>query len=78
MTIQMRQDLADEGYTIPAFDDVLPDDEYVGEHYISAHELQGATLEGNAPDDSDNRYWYTRLRLADGRLLYFIGIDLDF
>jgi hypothetical protein len=78
MMAQMRADLARDGVTIPAFDDVREGDVYVGKHYIGADELDGAVLEGNAQDDNDPRYNYTRLRLGDGRLLYFIGVDLDF
>ncbi len=78
MKAMMREDLATDGVAIPAFEDVLEGDEYVGEHYIMADELQGAVLDGNSQDCDDARYNYTRLRLTDGRLLYFIGSDLDF
>lgn len=78
MQAMMRADLAQDGVAIPAFEDVQEDDQYVGEHYIVSEELQGSVLEGNAEYADDPRYNYTRLRLKDGRLLYFIGIDLDF
>lgn len=78
MKVRMRDDLAQDGLAIPAFDDVLEYEQYVGEHYIGAEELIGAELEGNAEDSDDPRYNYTRLRLKDNRLLYFIGVDLDF
>ena len=79
LEITMRKDLAQEGLAIPAFDDILASaPHYVGEHYIGEEELIGAELEGNTEDDTDPRYDYTRLRLKDGRLLYFIGVDLDF
>ena len=74
----MRDDLAKDGLAIPAFDDVLKHEHYVGEHYIGANELIGAKLEGNTKNCDDPRYNYTRLRLKDKRLLYFIGVDLDF
>ena len=78
MKAKMRDDLAMDGLSIPAFDDVLEHEHYVGEHYISAIELIGARLEGNTKNYDDPRYNYTRLRLKDKRLLYFIGADLDF
>ena len=78
MNAKMRSDLAMDGLSIPAFDDVLKYEHYVGDHYISAEELIGAKLEGNTENCDDPRYNYTRLRLKDKRLLYFIGVDLDF
>jgi hypothetical protein len=78
MKIQMRHDLAEDGLAIPAFEDVLEHEQYVGEHYISDEELIGAKLEGNTENCDDPRYNYTRLRLRDNRLLYFVGVDLDF
>jgi hypothetical protein len=74
----MRKDLAQDNMAVPAFDDVLEYEQYVGEHYISADELVDARLEGNTHDSDDPRYNYARLRLRDSRLLYFIGVDLDF
>ena len=78
MKVQMRHDLAEDGLAIPAFEDVLEHEQYVGEHYIGAEELIGAKLEGNTENCDDPRYNYTRLRLRDNRLLYFVGVDLDF
>ena len=78
LEITMRKDLAEDGLAVPAFDDIDADGNYVGEYYITAEALLGAELEGNTEDDKHPRYDYTRLRLRDGRLLYFIGVDLDF
>jgi len=78
MRARMRNDLAMDGLAIPAFDDVLENEHYVGDHYIGAEELIGAKLEGNTENCDDPRYNYTRLRLKDNRLLYFVGVDLDF
>ena len=78
LIITMRKDLAEDDLAVPAFDDIDADGHYVGEHYIGEEEIIGAKLEGNAEDDTDPRHDYTRLRLRDGRLLYFIGVDLDF
>ena len=78
MKVRMRDDLAEDGLAIPAFDDVLEYEHCVGNHYIGAEELIGAELEGNTEDSDDPRYNYTRLRLKDNRLLYFVGVDLDF
>ena len=78
MKVRMRDDLAEDGLAIPAFDDVLEYEQCVGNHYIGDEELIGAELEGNTDNCDDPRYNYTRLRLKDNRLLYFIGVDLDF
>ena len=78
MKVRMRDDLAEDGLAIPAFDDVNDYEQCVGNHYIGAEELIGAELEGNTDNCDDPRYNYTRLRLKDNRLLYFIGVDLDF
>jgi hypothetical protein len=78
LEITMRKDLAEDGLAVPAFDDIDDNGDYVGKHYITEEELLGAELEGNTEDDKHPRYDYTRLRLRDGRLLYFIGVDLDF
>ena len=78
MKARMRDDLAMDGLAIPAFDDVLEYEHYVGDYYIGAEELIGAKLEGNTENCDDPCYNYTRLRLKDNRLLYFIGVDLDF
>ena len=78
MKARMRDDLAKDGIAILAFEDVIEGEQYVGEHYIGAEELVGAELEGNTENCDDPRYNYTRLRLSDNRLLYFIGVDLDF
>lgn len=76
--IAMRKDLAEGRMAIPAFDDINANGHYVGEYFIGEEEIVGAELEGNTEDHTDPRYNYTRLRLKDGRLLYFIGVDLDF
>jgi len=78
MKVRMRDDLAKDGLAIPAFEDVLEHEHHVGKHYIGAEELVGAKLEGNTENCDDPRYNYTRLRLSDDRLLYFVGVDLDF
>ena len=78
MKVRMRDDLAEDGLAIPAFDDVLEYEQCIGNHYIGAEELIGAELEGNTENCDDPRYNYTRLRIKDNRLLYFIGVDLDF
>ena len=41
LEITMRKDLAQEGLAIPAFDDIDPHGDYVGEYYINEEELIG-------------------------------------
>ena len=75
-TIRMRDDLAEEGLSVPASTTFSDYDTLDDDLYITAQELEGATL-GDDPTDPDNHaFWY--IKLKDGRSLYFIGADLDF
>jgi hypothetical protein len=75
MKVRMRDDLAEQGITIPAgmchrnYDDLL----YV--EYISAEELIGAE-EYDTGEDPDS-HAFCPVKLKDGRWYYFVGIDLD-
>ena len=74
--IRMRDDLAEEGLSVPASTTFSDYDTLDDDLYITAQELEGATL-GDDPTDPDNHaFWY--IKLKDGRSLYFIGADLDF
>jgi hypothetical protein len=75
-TIRMRNDLAEEGLSIPASTTFSNYDTLDDDLYITAQELEGAT-QGNDPANSDN-HPFCYLTLKDGRSLYFISADLDF
>jgi hypothetical protein len=74
--IQMRHDLAEEGYSVPASRTFSNYDTLDDDLYISADELKGATFGDDPADPDDHPFCY--LQLKDGRSLYFIGADLDF
>ncbi len=74
--IQMRHDLAEEGYSVPASRTFSNYDTLDDDLYISAEELEGATFGDDPADPDDHPFCY--LQLKDGRCLYFIGADLDF
>ena len=73
----MRADLAAEGLVIPAFDDVDDKADYHGLQAITAAEIAGAIPEGDCDDETHPRSVYRRLRLKDGRLLYFVNADIQ-
>ena len=74
--IQMRHDLAQEGYSVPASRTFSNYDTLDDDLYISAKELEGATYADDPADPDDHPFCY--LELKDGRCLYFISADLDF
>lgn len=73
----MRDDLAEEGYSVPAFDDVTEDFKQVAVTYLTAKDLIGAKVADGNDDDTHPRYEYNYIELADGRKFYMIGVDLD-
>ena len=74
--IQMRHDLAQEGYSVPASRTFSNYDTLDDDLYISAEELEGAVQGDDPADPDDHAFCYVQLR--DGRSLYFMGVDLDF
>lgn len=75
-TIRMRDDLAQEGLSVPASRTFRDYDTLVDDLYISAQELEGATFGNDPADPDDHAFCYVELK--DGRSLYFISVDLDF
>lgn len=73
--VRMRADLAEEGLLIPAgitfrdYDDLL----YI--QHFTAQDLEGAE-EWDTGEDPDS-HAFCPVKLRDGRILYFIGVDLD-
>jgi len=74
--IRMRDDLAEEGLSVPASTTFSNYDTLDDDLYITAQELEGATQGEDPADPDDHAFWY--IQLKDGRSLYFIGADLDF
>ena len=75
-TIRMRDDLAQDGMSIPASKTFSDYDTLDDTIYITAQELEGA-VQGNDPADPDD-HPFCYVQLKDGRSLYFISADLDF
>lgn len=75
-TIRMRDDLAEEGLSVPASRTFKDYDTLVDDLYISADELKGASIGNDPADPDDHPFCYVQLK--DGRSLYFISADLDF
>ena len=74
--ITMRWDLAEEGLSVPASRTFSDYDTLDDDLYITAEELEGATLGDDPADPDDHAFCYVQLK--DGRSLYFISVDLDF
>ena len=75
--ICMRNDLAQEGYLIPAYDSIGSSGGEGGT-YLGANELRGAVSVGDNDDDTKPEYNYEHIKLTDGRVFYVSGIDLDY
>ena len=73
----MRNDLAQEGYLIPAYDSIGSSGGEGGT-YLGADELRGAVSVGDNDDDTKPEYNYEHIKLTDGRVFYVSGIDLDY
>lgn len=76
VNIRMREDLAEEGLSVPASTTFSNYDTLDDDLYITAEELEGATLGDDPADPDDHPFCYVQLK--DGRSLYFISVDLDF
>ena len=76
MNIRMRDDLAEEGYAVPASKTFEKYDTLSEVVYINAKELQGAVQGADPADPDDHPFCYVELQ--DGRSLYFVSADLDF
>jgi len=74
--IRMRDDLAEEGLSVPASKSFTDYDTQVDVVYITAEELQGATYGDDPAHPDEHPFCYVELK--DGRSLYFLSVDLDF
>jgi hypothetical protein len=75
MTIKMRSDLAEEGYTIPAGLSFSDYDDLHADFYLSAEDLADAVEYDNGVDPDSHPFCVVKLK--DGRVVYMIGADLD-
>ena len=71
--INMRADLVEDGFMIPAYFDVA-DDKVI---YLTADEVAGAVMIDDNSDDTRPEYNYEHILLNDGRMVYVYGIDLE-
>jgi hypothetical protein len=76
VNIRMRDDLAEEGLSVPASTTFSDYDTLDDDLYITAEELDGATQGDDPADPDDHAFCYVQLK--DGRSLYFISVDLDY
>lgn len=74
--VRMRDDLAKEGYSIPAsftFSDYDIQDEPI--MYLKAKDLEGAVGFDNGVDPDTHPF--AVVKLANGKVVYMVGADLD-
>ena len=75
--VMMRQDLARDGYTVPAFDRIEAPDKGIGNTMLSAKDLEGAKQLADLCEDGEPEFWFNRIKLKDGRVFFMYGVDLD-
>lgn len=75
-TIRMREDLIEEGLSVPASFTFENYDTMIHPVFVTAEELEGAT-QGDDPRKSDE-HAFCYVKLKDGRCMYFLSVDLDF
>ena len=71
--VRMRDDLALNNEEVPAW--VHLD---APATYLKAKDLRGARYLPDLCDDTAPEYNYNRIELADGRIFFMSGVDLDF
>lgn len=71
--VRMRDDLALNNEEVPAW--VHLD---APAAYLKVQDLRGARYLPDLCDDSSPEYNYNRIELADGRIFFMSGVDLDF
>jgi hypothetical protein len=73
--IRMRRDLAREGISIPAGLSYKDYDDLQDVIYLTDEEMEGA-VEYDTGEDPDS-HAFCPAKLKDGRIVYFIGVDLE-
>jgi hypothetical protein len=74
--VRMRDDLAKEGYSVPAsftFSNYDTQDDPI--MYLTAKDLEGATEFCNGVDSDSHPFIV--VKLANGEVVYMVGADLD-
>ena len=73
--VRMRKDLAKQGLLIPAGKSWSNYDDLEDIFYLSAEDLEGA-YEYDTGEDPDS-HAFCPVKLADGQIVYLMGVDLD-
>ena len=76
-SVKLRDDLAIDGYEVPAYARVAAPDTGLDEVYLSELDLMGAIELEGTDDDTKAEYNFTKIQLTDGRVFYIRGVDLD-
>ena len=72
-SVRMRDDLARDGVMVPAWTALDAPVEF-----LSADELVGAKYLPDLCKEDEPEFNYNRIELADGRIYFMVGVDLDF
>jgi hypothetical protein len=75
MKVRMRDDLAEQGMSVPAGLSYKDYDDLQEVIYLSAKDMEGAI--GYDTGEDPDSHAYCPVKLADGRVFYMIGADLD-
>jgi hypothetical protein len=75
MKVRMRDDLAKQGMSVPAGISYKDYDDLQEVIYLSAKDMEGAI--GYDTGEDPDSHAYCPVKLADGRVFYMIGADLD-
>ena len=71
--VRMRDDLARDDVEVPAWTNLD-----APATYLKAADLRGARFLPDLCDENSVEYNYNRIELADGRIFFMVGVDLDF
>ena len=72
-SVRMRDDLARDDVEVPAWTNLD-----APATNINAKELEGARFLPDLCDENSVEYNYNRIELADKRIFFMVGVDLDF
>ena len=72
-SVRMRDDLARDDVEVPAWTNLD-----APATYLKADDLRGARFLPDLCDEDDVEYNYNRIELADKRIFFMVGVDLDF
>ena len=76
--VRLRDDLAEDGLGVPAFDYVTAPDNGHGRTYLFKEDLVGAIALRDVEDEDKPEYNFEHIKLLDGRVFYILSIDLDY